>query len=132
MDGRLATGLRDASKVIFNSRYSSITVTTSRSRAIRHRLLQTMNRTNAITTDTVIIRAAGGPEISWRTQRMVSLGADAELAATIAHSDVDVHDIARLLKAGCPLELAWAITQPADESPADAPAADGNVKQALA
>jgi hypothetical protein len=91
-----------------------------------------MKQTNAITTDTVIIRAAGGPEISWRTQRMVSLGADAELAATIAHSDVDVHDIARLLKAGCPLELAWAITQPADESPADAPAADGNVKQAPA
>ena len=56
-----------------------------------------MSKTNAITNNTVIIREAGGPEIRWRTQRMVSLGADAELAAKIAHSEVDVHDIARLL-----------------------------------
>jgi hypothetical protein len=49
-----------------------------------------VSETNAITNDTVIIRAAGGPEITWRTQRMVSLGADAALAAKIAHSDVDV------------------------------------------
>jgi len=86
-----------------------------------------MAETNAIANDTVIIRAAGGPEISWRTQRMLSLGADAELAATIAHSDVDVHDIARLLKAGCPLELAWTITQPVNERPTAAAARDADV-----
>jgi len=74
-----------------------------------------VSETNAITNDTVIIRTPGGPEISWRTRRMVSLGADAELAAKIADSDVDVHDIERLLKAGCPLELAWTITQPTDK-----------------
>ena len=70
-----------------------------------------MTETNA--TDTVIIRASGGEEIRWRTQRMVSLGADAELAAIIANSDADVHDIERLLKAGCPLDVAWTITEPA-------------------
>ena len=59
---------------------------------------------------------------------MLSLGADAELAATIAHSDVDVHDIARLLKAGCPLELAWTITQPVNESSTAAQRADGNME----
>ncbi len=48
---------------------------------------------------------------------MLSLGADAELAAKIAHSDADVHDIERLLKAGCPLALAWTITQPVDTLP---------------
>jgi hypothetical protein len=78
-----------------------------------------MSRTDTTKDGTVIINAPGGPEISWRTQRMVSLGADAELAAKIAGSDVDVHDIERLLKAGCPLELAWTITRPADTSPAE-------------
>jgi len=52
----------------------------------------------------------------------VSLGADAELAAKIAASDADVHEIERLLKAGCPLGLAWTIVQPDDKLPA--PAAD--------
>jgi len=74
-----------------------------------------MADTNAITIGTVIIRAPGGEEIRWRTQRMMSLGADAELAAKIANSNADVHDIERLLEAGCPLELAWTITQPVDE-----------------
>jgi hypothetical protein len=73
-----------------------------------------MRKTEGITHNTVIIRAPGGPEISWRRQRLVSLGASAELAATIADSDVDVHDIDRLLKAGCPLELAWTIMEPVD------------------
>ena len=91
-----------------------------------------MAETNAIANDTVIIRAAGGPEISWRTQRMLSLGADAELAATIAHSDVDVHDIARLLKAGCPLELAWTITQPVNEPAAAVRGSDENLETAPA
>ncbi len=71
---------------------------------------------NAIN-DTVIIRVPGSPEILWRTQRMVSLGADAELAANIANSDADVHDIERLLEAGCSLELAWTITRPIEEQP---------------
>ena len=91
-----------------------------------------MAETNAIANETVIIRAAGGPEISWRAQRMLSLGADAELAATIAHSDVDVHDIARLLKAGCPLELAWTITQPVNEPAAAVRGSDENLETAPA
>jgi hypothetical protein len=68
-------------------------------------------------TDTVIIRAPGSPEIRWRTQRMTSLGADAALAAEIAESFADVHEIERLLEAGCPLDLAWTITRPVSEPP---------------
>jgi hypothetical protein len=75
-----------------------------------------MSERDAITNNTVIIRAAGGPEIIWRTRRMISLGADAELAATIAASTADLHDIERLLDAGCPLQLAWTILEPIDES----------------
>jgi hypothetical protein len=82
-----------------------------------------MTKTTASTDDTVIIRAPGGAEIRWRTQRMVSLGADAELAAKVADSDADVHDIERLLKAGCTLELAWTITQPVDKPASVASAA---------
>jgi hypothetical protein len=74
-----------------------------------------MTETNAISVDTIIIRAPDGAEIKWRTQRMISLGADPELAATIANSRVDVHDVERLLKAGCPLDVAWTITQPAND-----------------
>lgn len=74
-----------------------------------------MTDTHATAPDTVIIRAPGGAEIRWRTQRMTSLGADAALAAEIANSHADVHEIERLLEAGCPLELAWAITQPLHE-----------------
>lgn len=76
-----------------------------------------MNRIASVDDDTVIIRAPGGAEIRWRMQRMVCLGADAELAAKVAGSDADVHDIERLLKAGCTLELAWAIMRPVDKSP---------------
>jgi hypothetical protein len=78
-----------------------------------------MTETNAFTADTVIIRELGGDEIRWRMQRMVSLGADAELAATIANSRADVHDIERLLKAGCPLDVAWTIFRP--DEPQEAP-----------
>ena len=52
----------------------------------------------------------------WRTRRMIRLGADAELAANIAASTADVHDIERLLDAGCPLQLAWTIMEPIDEA----------------
>jgi hypothetical protein len=48
---------------------------------------------------------------------MVSLGAETELAAKIADSDADVHEIERLLKAGCTLELAWTIMRPVDKPP---------------
>jgi hypothetical protein len=75
-----------------------------------------MSEKDAITNNTVIIRAAGGPEIIWRTRRMISLGADAELAATIATSTADLHEIEQLLDAGCPLQLAWTIMEPIDES----------------
>ena len=75
-----------------------------------------MTKTTASMDDTVIIRAPGGAEIKWRTRRMVSLGADAEFAATIADSDADVHDIERLLKAGCPLDVAWSIVKPVEEA----------------
>jgi len=81
-----------------------------------------MTRATAITDDTVIIRVQGSAEVTWRTQRMVSLGADAELAAKIADSDADVHDIERLLKAGCPLDLAWTIVRPVDKPQPDKPA----------
>ncbi len=66
--------------------------------------------------ETIMIRVAGSPEIAWRTQRLVSLGASADLAAEIADSEADVHDIERLLKAGCPLDLAWSIVRPVDEA----------------
>ena len=70
----------------------------------------------AITNTTVIIRAAGGPEVMWRTRRMIRLGADSELAAKIAASTADVHDIERLRDACCPLQLAWTIMEPIDEA----------------
>jgi hypothetical protein len=84
-----------------------------------------MSKTTANPDDTVIIRAPGSAEVKWRTRRLVSLGADAELAAKIADSDADVHDIERLLKAGCALELAWTIVRPVDKPPVVAsPAGD--------
>ena len=64
----------------------------------------------------ITIRVPGSAEIVWRTQRLVSLGADAALAAEIADSDADVHDIERLLKAGCPFDLAWSIVRPVEEA----------------
>jgi hypothetical protein len=66
--------------------------------------------------ETVLIRVPGSAEVTWRTQRLVSLGADARLAAEIADSDADVHDIERLLKSGCPLDVAWSIVKPVDEA----------------
>jgi hypothetical protein len=74
-----------------------------------------MTKATANPDDTVIIRAPDSAEIKWRIRRMVSLGADAEFAAKIASSDADVHDIERLLKAGCSLELAWTIVRPVDK-----------------
>jgi hypothetical protein len=82
-----------------------------------------MTKATANSDDTVIIRAPGSAEIGWRTRRMVGLGANAELAAKIADSDADVHDIERLLKAGCTLELAWTIMRPVAKPPVAASAA---------
>jgi hypothetical protein len=48
-------------------------------------------------------------EIEWRRLRSSRLGADVELAAEIAASNVDVHSLEWLLSTGCPLELAWRI-----------------------
>jgi hypothetical protein len=48
-------------------------------------------------------------EIEWRRLRSSSLGADVELAAEIAASNVDVHSLEWLLNTGCPLDLAWRI-----------------------
>jgi hypothetical protein len=76
-----------------------------------------MTKMTASMDDTVIIRAPGSAEIRWRTRRMVSLGANAEFAAKVADSDADVHEIERLLKAGCTLELAWTIMRPVDKPP---------------
>jgi hypothetical protein len=74
-----------------------------------------MSKRDATTNNTVIVRAAGSPEIIWRTRRMISLGADTELAADIGNSTADLHEIERLLDAGCPLQLAWTIRRPFDE-----------------
>jgi hypothetical protein len=75
-----------------------------------------MTKTTEPRPETILIRVPGSAEITWRTQRLVSLGADADLAAEIADSDADVHDIERLLKAGCPLDLAWSIVRPVHEA----------------
>ena len=48
------------------------------------RSTDSMSERDAIPNSTVIIRAAGSPEIVWRTRRMISLGADAELAVDMA------------------------------------------------
>jgi hypothetical protein len=76
-----------------------------------------MTNTTEPGSDTVLIRVPGGPEIAWRTQRLVSLGADAGLAAEIADTAADVHDIEALLKAGCPLDVAWEIVKPLTPAP---------------
>jgi hypothetical protein len=45
----------------------------------------------------------------WRFLRMGKLTDNDEFAAEVAGSDVDVHDLERLLSAGCAIELAWDI-----------------------
>ena len=74
-----------------------------------------MSRSTSISEET--IRIPSSAEISWRTRRMVSLGAGEKLAAEIADTDVDLHDIERMLKAGCALDLAWTIMQPITKRP---------------
>ena len=56
-----------------------------------------------------VSRVPSEDERDWRTFRLSKLGAGDMLAAEIAASDVDVHDVERLLTAACPLELAWEI-----------------------
>jgi hypothetical protein len=45
----------------------------------------------------------------WRTQRLVELGYALGEAARLALSDVDVHELERLIANGCPLDLALRI-----------------------
>jgi len=56
-----------------------------------------------------VSRVPSEDERDWRVFRLSKLGAGDWLAAEIALSDVDVHDVERLLAAACPLELAWEI-----------------------
>ncbi len=56
-----------------------------------------------------VSRVPSQDELDWRMFRLAKLGAADELAARIAASDVDVHDVERLLALACPLELAWEI-----------------------
>jgi len=72
-----------------------------------------MSERDAIPNNTVIIRAAGSREI-------ISHATDDQprrrCGARGGHSrHADLHDIERLLDAGCPLQLAWAIMRPFDE-----------------
>ena len=60
------------------------------------RLCLTTSETNAITNGTVIIRVPGGPEIQLAHAAHGEPRRDAEVAANMAKSDADVHDIERL------------------------------------
>jgi hypothetical protein len=42
----------------------------------------------------------------WRTERLVELGYALGEAARLALSEVDVHELERLIAKGCPLDLA--------------------------
>ena len=48
--------------------------------------------------------------IQWRTLYAITLGFDATTSRELAESNTDLHQIERLLNAGCPLELAQRIT----------------------
>jgi hypothetical protein len=64
------------------------------------------------TQDAAFHRVPNDVEIEWRIKRLSQIGADDELAAEIAASDIDLHDVERMLDAGCKLELAWRIMRP--------------------
>lgn len=44
--------------------------------------------------------------VRWRTERLLALGYEPHRAATLAISDVDIHELERLLGKGCPRETA--------------------------
>jgi hypothetical protein len=44
--------------------------------------------------------------LCWRTERLIALGYELRDAAYLAISDVDVHELERLIGKGCPTETA--------------------------
>ena len=44
--------------------------------------------------------------LCWRTERLIALGYELRDAACLAISDVDVHELERLIGKGCPTETA--------------------------
>jgi hypothetical protein len=44
--------------------------------------------------------------IAWRTQQLLAYGLSAWRADRVARTDVDLHDLADLVAAGCPIRLA--------------------------
>ena len=59
----------------------------------------------------------------WRRRRLVAAGFDAPLAAWVAYSGIDLHELLVLVDRGCPPHLAARILAPLDslDSPAPAP-----------
>ena len=50
----------------------------------------------------------------WRRRRLVAAGFDARLAAWVADSGIDLHELLVLVDRGCPPELAARILAPLD------------------
>ena len=44
--------------------------------------------------------------IRWRTRRLLGIGYELQEAARLAVSRVDIHELERLIRNGCPLETA--------------------------
>lgn len=44
--------------------------------------------------------------VGWRTERLLALGYELREAARLAFSQVDIHELERLVETGCPLETA--------------------------
>lgn len=42
----------------------------------------------------------------WRTERLLALGYEFRRAASLATSEVDIHELERLIRRGCPRETA--------------------------
>lgn len=71
--------------------------------------------TAGASSEPTLIHVRNAEELAWRTQRMTRLGADEAFAAAVAASAIDLHAFERLVKDGCTLDLAWAITRPSTE-----------------
>lgn len=50
----------------------------------------------------------------WRRRRLIAAGLDAQLAAAVADSGIDLHELLVLLDRGCPPPLAARILAPLD------------------
>jgi hypothetical protein len=44
--------------------------------------------------------------LRWRTERLIALGYDFRRAAFLAYSGVNIHELERLIRKGCPLATA--------------------------